>query len=246
MLRLRQIVYVARDLDAAVDSLGGVLGADVVYRDPGVAEFGLNNALFCVGDQFVEIVSPFADHTTAGRLLDKRGGDGGYMVMLQTDDLAALEAGFEREGLRVIFDARHSVGDDLSIRGLHLHPKDVGAAILSIDEAHPASSWIWAGTEWSTTTPATQVRAVTGVIIQAEQPFEMATRWARATGRSAEVTDSGASIVLDDATLYFVPLADERGEGVAGYCFAPSPGVMAQSTMVLGARFVVDEAASAS
>src|SRR3954451_23570004 len=93
-MRLRQVALVAADLDAVVGSLCTALGVDVTYRDPGVGEFGLHNALLTFGDTFLEVVSPTRDGTTAGRYLTRRGGDGGYMVILQCDDL-------ERERERV-------------------------------------------------------------------------------------------------------------------------------------------------
>ncbi len=70
-IRLRQVALVARDLEPTVDSLSKTLGVDVCYRDPGVAEFGLVNALFAIGDAFLEVVSPQQEGTTAGRLLEQ-------------------------------------------------------------------------------------------------------------------------------------------------------------------------------
>jgi len=238
MLRLRQIVYVASDLEASIAELGQALGAGVVFRDPGVAEFGLHNAMFRVGDQFVEIVSPTTGGTTAGRLLDKRSGDGGYMVMLQTDDLAGLEGGFDAEGIRVILDARTSGSDGSTIRGLHLHPKDIGSAILSIDEAKPADSWLWAGEDWASEPKATVVSAVTGVVIQSGDPELTGARWAAALGVDSRVTVSGSAIDLDDGTLEFVPLGDDRGDGIVGYRFRGIGSDSASNGPVIGADFV--------
>src|SRR3984885_7922975 len=88
-MRLRQIALVAKDLAAARADICAVLGIDYAFDDPGVGKYGLRNAVFPIGDTFLEVVSPKQTGTTAGRLLEKRGGDGGYMVILQVDDLAA-------------------------------------------------------------------------------------------------------------------------------------------------------------
>ncbi len=45
--------------------------------------FGLQNAVFTAGDTFVEVVSPVREGTTAGRYLERRGGDTGYMAIFQ-------------------------------------------------------------------------------------------------------------------------------------------------------------------
>ena len=71
-MRLRQVATVARELEPVVDDFRAVLGIEVAYRDPGVAEFGLHNAVMPVGDTFLEVVSPTREHTTAGRFLDRR------------------------------------------------------------------------------------------------------------------------------------------------------------------------------
>ncbi len=190
---------------AAERELGEALGLDVCFRDPGVGEFGLHNALFAVGDRFLEIVSPTQPGTTAGRLLDKRGGDGGYMVILQTDDLAPFRSRGDEQGIRVVYEA---VTD--GIVGLHLHPADLGSAIVSIDRADVPSEWPWAGPVWRDHRRADTVTDLVAVELQADDPDFTAERWARMLARP--VVDR--IIELDDATIRFVPVEDGRGPGL--------------------------------
>ena len=62
---------VSSDLEASLSVLSEALNAPVVYRDPAVGFFGLENGLIQVGDCFLEVVSslPEADPTAtaAGR-----------------------------------------------------------------------------------------------------------------------------------------------------------------------------------
>ena len=51
------------------------------------------------------------------------------MVILQVDDLDELASPIETHDVRVVFTAARP-----NITGIHLHPKDVGAAILSVDQ----------------------------------------------------------------------------------------------------------------
>ena len=85
-LRLRQIALVARQLAPVVDDLRELFGLAVAYRDPSVEAFGLENAVLPVGNQFLEVVAPIREGTAGGRYLERRRGDGGYMVILQCDD----------------------------------------------------------------------------------------------------------------------------------------------------------------
>lgn len=198
---------VAADLAAAEQRVEQQLGVELCYRDPGVAAFGLRNALFPIGDKLLEIVSPTKPGTTAGRLLDKRGGDGGYMVILEVDDLEPLRRRFDEVGARVVYEA---VGE--GIVGLHLHPADVGGAILSIDRADTWGEWPWAGPTWRQHVRDDVVTEVVAVEIDAADPAAMAARWGEVLGRA--VVDR--TIALDEGEIRFVP-AGERGEGVAGF-----------------------------
>ena len=86
-MRIRQLVLVAENRDKVVNDLCNLFRIEVAFYDPGIIHFGLENAVIPVGDTFLEVVSPVQEDTTAGRYLDRRKGDGGYMVIIQTDDL---------------------------------------------------------------------------------------------------------------------------------------------------------------
>ena len=104
---------------------------EVAFNDPGVGVFGLHNAVMPVGNQFVEVVAPIKEGTAAGRYLDRRKGDGGYMVILQCgDDHAARKARLGDE-LGVRF-ALAQDGKEYHI--LQLHPADTGGSFLEVDQ----------------------------------------------------------------------------------------------------------------
>src|SRR5690242_2523675 len=126
-MRIRQIALVAADLDAALDDLTAVLGIEVGFHDEGVAVFGLRNGVMPVGEHFLEVVSPAKEGTSAGRYLERRGGDGGYMVIFQTHDLAKRRRHFGAGSVRVAWEVAF---DD--IETAHLHPRDTGGAIVSV------------------------------------------------------------------------------------------------------------------
>ena len=53
----------------------------------GVEKYGLVNALMPIGNSFLEVVAPTREGTAAGRCLERRDGEGGYMVILECDDI---------------------------------------------------------------------------------------------------------------------------------------------------------------
>ena len=209
-MRLRQIALVARELDPVVADCCAVLGVEVAFRDPEIAMFGLRNAVMPVGDTFLEVVSPSADDTTAGRFLARRGGDGGYMVIVQTDDLDADRRRLAALGVRTVFEATF---DDVAT--VHLHPRGVGGAILSLDVARPPESWRWAGPTWRAAVRSDVSVALAAVEIQADDPTAMAERWGAVLGREPSRADDGAlAITLDASAIRFAPARDARGDGV--------------------------------
>lgn len=203
MIRLRQVAWVAADLEAGTADVVDRLGLDVCFVDPGVATFGLENRLFCVGDQFLEIVSPVEGGTTAGRLLEKRGAAAcGYMVIFQTDaDLETVRSAASELDVRIVFEAPGGdAADGTAIHGIHFHPADVGGAIVSIDRSEVAAEWAWAGPSWRNHVRTDVVSAITGLTIETASPLETAGRWGQLIG----VVPDGSSVQVDDATITFV------------------------------------------
>lgn len=212
-MRLRQIALVARDLEKTVADVCAVLGLEVAFRDPGVALFGLANAVLPVGDTFLEVVSPVKPDASAGRLLEKRGGDCGYMVIVQTDDLARARERMAAEKIRIVFEHAHAAGHTATI---HLHPRDTGGAILSLDVSDPPESWDWAGPEWREHVRTEVVTAIAGATLASDAPAGLAAHWGALLDRPASALGGDVfAIALEDATLRFVP-AHGRGEGFVG------------------------------
>jgi hypothetical protein len=211
-MRLRQIALVADDLPAAHADIAAVLGVDYAYDDPGVGKYGLRNAVFPIGDTFLEVVSPKQPGTTAGRLLQKRGGDGGYMVILQVDDLIQARARVRDASARIA-----DLTDGEGFAFTHIHPKDIGGAILSLDHMVPKERWEWAGPQWRAHVCTDISLAVVGAELQSADPAKMAARWSEVLGRGA-IEDGGVwRIRLDQGEIRFVKDTDGRGEGLGAF-----------------------------
>ena len=211
-MRLRQIALVARELEPTVDALCDVLGIEVAFHDPGVEVFGLRNAVMPIGDTFLEVVSPDRPATTAGRLLERRGGDGGYMVIVQSQQREADRARLEGLGVRIVWEAAL---DDAAT--LHLHPRDVGGAILSLDWMNPPESWRWAGPRWREAVRTESVRRIAGVELQADDSGSLARRWSEVLATPARADGGDFAIALHDGgAIRFGKDRDGRGEGVSG------------------------------
>ena len=110
-MRIRQIVFAAQDLAQSREQLAALFGLAEPFRDPGVAEFGIDNAVFSLGDQFIEVISPTQPGTACGRHIE-RHGDSAYMLILQTDDFAREERRLDALGVRRVW--RSAAFDNIS------------------------------------------------------------------------------------------------------------------------------------
>lgn len=213
-MRLRQICLVARELEQPAADLTQVLGLSVAFRDPGVGRFGLANIVTPVDRDFLEIVAPIQPGTSAGRYLDRRGGDGGYMVILQADNAKADRDRLAAQGVRAV-----EVIERPTYHATHFHPADTGGILLSIDSVpggdwkHADCEWNPAGPEWRQHRRDSIARNLVGAELQSDDPDGFAALWSKLLGKPV---GPGRTIALSNATLRFVPATDGRGRGLGG------------------------------
>lgn len=217
-IHLRQICLVATKLEPVIEDLTAILGINRCYVDPGVGAFGLENTLLALGRNFLEVVAPIQENTAAGRYLDRRQGDGGYMVITQADSFENQQAARQRaldSGVRV---AHESVRDDWNL--CQLHPGDLEAAFLELEsDQHNDFDGYWmpvGGTGWEDQVKQDITQDFIGVELQAHDPAALAEKWATIIGADFGAVDESIVVPLNNVQLRFVEIKDDRGPGLAG------------------------------
>jgi len=212
--RLRQLALVTDDLDKISGQLSGAFGLRVGFRDPSVAEFGLINALFPVGGDFVEILQPVKHDASAKRYRERRGGDTGYMVILQTGEALQHRARLSAMGVRSIYTLeRHGY------LTTQFHPKEFGGILASIDHMEvpdwkiAESDWEPAGPDWRAAR-GSECLGFAAVTLQSADPAAMAARWAELLQLPAPTTPP--VLPLLGADIRFVADADGSGAAMTG------------------------------
>lgn len=215
---LKQVALVAEDLAPVREEIFAVLGLENDFADVGVGEFGLVNSVMTIGDTFLEVVSPVEQGTTAGRLLARRQGDGGYMVIAQVaeGEIRSVSERVDALNIRKVWQV-----DRDEVTAFHLHPRDIGAAIVSFDEMRPVTEWLWAGPDWRSRT-SKFVSRISGVTLQAADPEVIAAKWSRTFDRDLERSDAVFILRLDQGDIHFEEAKDGRGDGVAAVRFDSS------------------------
>lgn len=222
LLRLRQIAGVASKLAPVERELTEVLDIKVCFRDPGVGYFGLENALFPIGNQLLEVVAPLPDNktpqsTAGGRYLERRSGDGGYMVITQCDNHTPRRARVQELGVRIV----HDTASDEFIN-MQLHPRDTGGTFFEIDAQLGEGAfdvdgpWHPAGRNWQQAKNESRVRGIAAAEIQCDEPEKVARRWAEIAQIDLDESDNVYRLSLENATLRFVGCSDGRPEGLGG------------------------------
>ncbi len=221
-MRLRQLCLIAQDLEPTLDTLAALFGIKVCYRDPGVAQFGLANGLFALGGDFLEVVSPIKLNTAGGRHL-ARHGDSGYMIILQCGDALSARERITQFGARAVWRIEGRQGAHEGVVATHFHPRDVGAAILSIDSMgvenwqEPHARWVWAGDQWpqllQRSDATSHVGRFAAAEIAAQDPAKLAAHWGRLLDLPVRLQSDQFLIDLDQAVLRFVP---SEGGGTRG------------------------------
>src|SRR5690554_4091476 len=229
-LKLRQIVLVAEDKAETVKNYGSVLEVSPVHgsgylgnyglpawgpmSDFGrkfFAKVGLENLIFAVGSDFIEIMFPTRPDSQVSGFMDRRGGDTGYMIILQVDDgeMDHYLALAKKERVRVVQDERIPTESEVKYHDVHFHPKDCGGALLSLAAPLPSGSadgpWFPAGDIWMEKPRSDIVTAIVAAEIRSPQHSDVARRWSRLLDVPLRFNDDIYHLPLDDGEIRFAP-----------------------------------------
>src|SRR3981081_955318 len=127
-MKLRQCVFVCKDLENSREELCDILGIEVAYRDPGVAKWGLVNVVCPTGHDFLEIVTPFQQGTSDGRPIERRQGEAVSIALTPAPTPQAEPKRLTDRGIRAV---AHK--DLPEYQYTHFHPADTSGVLLSLD-----------------------------------------------------------------------------------------------------------------
>ena len=217
-IQLRQICLVARDLDSTIDDLEQIFGIQRCYVDPGVGRFGLVNTLLPIGRNMLEVVVPVEENTAAGRYLDRRNGDGGYMVICQADSKDNQRVVRQRaldNGVRIAWEV-----DRGNWNICQIHPGDMRAAFFEIDwdEVNDFNgNWEPAGgLQWEDKVDQSVTVDYAAVELQGPDPVGLAELWGKVAGLPVRRDGSVLIMALNNVDIRFVEATDGRGYGLGG------------------------------
>jgi hypothetical protein len=187
-ISLRQIALAASTPTAALRQLEESLGIATV----GASAETPGRVILPLGRTYLEILGagydPAVDRFVASR------GPGGYLVILQTDDLTGIKSRAEKTRIRTV-----RAGEMLGMACAYFHPRDMGGVYLCCAQPLEATEWPWAS-DVAESDPSSG--EIIGVQLALRGARDSAARWARLLGRepAADQPDV-ARLVLSDGAL---------------------------------------------
>ena len=234
-IRLRHVAVVTADLAGSVDTVQQALRLPEPFNDDLANQFSTHNAVFSLGNTFLEICSPYDDGPVR-RYAEERGGEAGYMAVFQVPDNDRARARLDELGVRIIAELK------LFDQGANmLHPKDVPGAMVSIDWATPYESWRWGGPAWSGRVPEHPEGGIVSIEVRMLDAHRAAEKWALALDAEVEtVSNDEAHVHLPETgqVVRFATTKDKLREGICAVELTlPSEIVVKEQFDVAGVHF---------
>ncbi|MGH6644225.1 MAG: hypothetical protein ACRED3_16175 [Bradyrhizobium sp.] len=114
--RVRHYVIAAKDLEAVCGQLYTLLDIEPPTKPPEkepTLAFGFRTRMMRVGTTMIEVVSPIREKHQLQDFFLERGGDGGFMVVMQTYDDTALLARAAAANHKLAFEMKNFMGQHL-------------------------------------------------------------------------------------------------------------------------------------
>ena len=133
---LRRVDHVAlavSDLDASIEHYQRVWGLTLSHREV-VAEQGVEEAMFRLGDTYLQLVAPLSPDTPVGRFIDRRG-EGLHHIAYEVEGIeAALASAREHELVLVDQEPRRG---SRNTRVAFVHPRTNHGVLVELVEIPP-------------------------------------------------------------------------------------------------------------
>lgn len=204
-LRLRQICIVTPQFERVISDIREIFGIEVCHRDPeSLRRFGLDNAVFAIGADFLEVQTPIEQDTSAGRFIERTQGHGGYNLVVEVgDNPRRRRVHAEHMGVRVALEINREL-----YQGVQLHPRDCRATMIEF--ARPTQTgaskggWWPAGEKWEQFVRTTDTKRILGLEVESPDPCDLAAHWSNIVELPLTNDDEDPALDFSNGSVRFL------------------------------------------
>lgn len=190
---IRHYVLASPDIDAVSAKLQSFLKVPQGHRHDMGAILGFRNEMMMVGQTMLELVQPVKPDHRLHRWFAEHGGEGGYMIVLQTFDADAFRERAAKEKLRLTRDMLFR-GQDM----IQFDPKRFGTHLETYKYSLPNGWWgDPVGRAYGKSEAAAEI--VAADVAVNDTPGEIAAQ----VGRLFESPVKGSAVTFVDKTMRF-------------------------------------------
>jgi methylmalonyl-CoA/ethylmalonyl-CoA epimerase len=131
--RLNHVAIAVADLEKAVQTYAGTLGAKVSKPEV-VAEHGVKVVFVELPNTKIELLEPYGDKSPIAGFVEKNPAGGIHHLCYEVEDIIAARDKLKAEGARVLGDGEPKIGAH-GKPVLFLHPKDFCGALVELEQA---------------------------------------------------------------------------------------------------------------
>jgi hypothetical protein len=228
--RVRHYVIAAKDLEAVCNQIYSLLKLEPSPKPPGdepTLAYGFRTRMMRIGTTMLEIVSPIREKHQLHDFFVERGGDGGFMVVMQTYDDDALLARAAAANHKLAFEIK-------DFRGQHLMQFDYKTFGTRFEfyKYTPEDNW-WGDPLNRAYNDPEAVEDILGAEVAVENPAAIAeTAASTFLGRR-----EGAAVHFIDRRIDFVAPAGKARGLTALYLKARNRGLAGASATVANVEF---------
>lgn len=131
--KLNHVAIATLDLEAASRQYRNLLGAEV-STPVDMPEHGVTTVFVTLPNTSIELIAPLGEASPIARFLTKHPDGGIHHICYEVADIEAAKKVLAAKGVRILGDGEPKTGAH-GKPALFLHPKDMGGALIEIEEA---------------------------------------------------------------------------------------------------------------
>lgn len=202
-LRFRQVCLVCDDLPKACADIEHVLGLQLAHRDPELADYAVENAVYPLGNCFIELLAPLGPDSPAAAFLRHSEGQGAFIAIFNCDDAERRLSRARQLGLRQIADFSRP-----DFVGGQLHPRDCRAVMIEFDRSRGEEDlqgyyYAAGGRGWVKHVDTRVARRIREATLFSPEPQALAAHWAEILERPCQPSADAPRITTDLVDLRF-------------------------------------------